>query len=478
MPGLNSENFSFAGFIAEALQTREIKKAVDSVITEIIKQWEEGNIVKLIISNPAKWIVNKCFSISEDIHPKNELLPLIKRLDLIEHIGAILPVFMNSLSEIINTIAVSLENASFDKQKQFFDNLVSSVDPEIIGQTISAFAKATDALHKNNPTFFSQKTIPEIRSLLENTDFGDLKRLVDNSEEDIHSVIQGLNDLLVEFPGKLITGLSFIPGMSNHIFFYLKDLISRLNLLPADILTDILISVFKDFDGKTIGSFINNVNELIRQVHTGSALIGEAGSPQFSEDFLKKMKSIHSEIDNELLLKAGNALIAGKVVLQKTFHILLDNDQELLKVHLQHLIHSYNSRLTVLKEKLEIIEELNEDDDSESLASVISEFNVFDLAETMNTSFFILNTLQENSPKTLQKIISEFLNTLDLDEIEKVLETIFIENNTSFRPLVRTTFPIIVNAFMECLSEENDDNDEKIDNAKNQLRQFILGKEV
>jgi hypothetical protein len=106
----------------------------------------------------------------------------------------------------------------------------------------------------------------------------------------------------------------------------------------------------------------------------GDSLLVNSGKIQLpvalTEDFLKKMKSIHSEIDNELLLKAGNALIAGKVVLQKTFHILLDNDQELLKVHLQHLIHSYNSRLTVLKEKLETIEELNEDDDSESLASV------------------------------------------------------------------------------------------------------------
>jgi len=478
MSGLNTENFSFAGFIAEALQTREIRKTVDSVITEIINQWEEGNTFKSIISNPAKWLVNKSFSKAEDIHQENELLSLVKRQGMIEHIGVILPVFIKSVSEIINTIAASLEKVPFNKQKQFFDNFVSSFDPEITGQTAKAFAKATDMLHKNNPTFFSEKTIPVIRSFIENIDFGDLRRSVDNSEEDIHSIIQGLNDLLVEFPGKLITGLSFIPCISNHIFFYLKDLSYRFNILPADILTDILISIFKEFDGKTIGSFINNVNEVIRQVHTGSALIGEAGSPQFSADLLEKMKSIQSEIDNELLLKAGNALIDGKETILKTFNTILNNDQELLKVHLQHLVLSYNSKITVLKEKLEIIDELNEDDDSESLSSVISEINIFDFAETINTSIFILNTLQKNSPKTLQKIISEFISTLDIDEIENALETIFIENNTTFRPFVRTAFPIIVDSFMESLSKENDENDEKIDNARKKFCQFIMGKEV
>jgi hypothetical protein len=435
MSFLNTEKLTFAGFIAESIQTREIRKFVDSVITEMINRWEEGNTARSIISNPAKWFVNKSFSKPEDVHQKHELLPLIKRL-------------------------------------------VSSVDPEILGQTIKAFSKATDAIHKNNPSFFSQKLMPIIRSFLKNTDFGDLRRFVDHSETDIQSMIRGLNDLLVEYPGKLITGLSFIPRFSNHFIFFLKDLTYRLNLLPADILTDILISIFKDFDGKTLGALINHVNEFIRQVHTGSALIGEAGAPQFSADLLEKLKTIQSNIDNELLLKAGNALIDGKDVLIKTFHLLLNNDQALLKVHLKHRIHSYNSKITALKEKLEMIDEFSEDDDSELLTSIISEINVFDIAETLNASFCILNALQGNAPQTLQKIISELMTTLDRDEIESLLETIFLENNSSLRPFVRTTFPIIVNGFMACLSPENDDNDEKINNARNKLRTFLMDKEV
>jgi len=472
-----SEYFSFAGFVAEALQTREIRKAIDSVITEIINQWEKGNTVKSIISNPAKWFVNKSFSKPEDSQQKNELLPLIKRLDLIEHIGVIAPVFMNGLSEIINTIAVSLENASLDKQKQFFEHLASSVNPERLAQTITAFEKATDAIHRNNPTFFSEKAIPGIRSFIENTDFSDLKKLVGHSKEDINSMVKGLNDLLVEFPGKLITGLSFIPEVSNHILIYFKDLIYRFTLLPADILTDILISLLKELDDKTIGACINNVNALIRQVHTGSALIGEPGAPKFSSDLLEKLTTIQREINNELLLKSGNALIDGKEVIQKTFNALLNNDQEFLKVHLHHLILSYNSKITVLKEKIEIIDELNEDD-SESLASIISEINVSDLAEIINTFFIILNTLQDHSPQMIQKIIFEFTNTLDLNEIESSLKTIMLDNSTSIGPLVRTMFPIIVDSLIDCLSAENDDNDEKIDNARKKVCQFIMGKEV
>jgi len=41
--------------------------------------------------------VNKSFSKPEDVHQKHELLPLVKRLDLLEHIGLILPAFIQSL---------------------------------------------------------------------------------------------------------------------------------------------------------------------------------------------------------------------------------------------------------------------------------------------------------------------------------------------------------------------------------------------
>jgi hypothetical protein len=405
MSGDHSEKISFTGFIAEALKTREIRNTIDSVITEIINQWEEGNSVKTIISNPVKWIVSKSFSKPEDNQQKNELLLLIKRLNMTKNIGDI------------------------------------------------------------------------IRSILESTDFGNLRRCADHSKEDIKSMIQDLNDLLVEFPGKLITGLSFIPLISNHVVYYLKDFIYRLNLLPADILTDILISIFKDIDAKTMGELINHVNELIRQVHTGSALIGEAGAPKFTSDLLEKMKTIQGEIDTSLLLKAGNALIDGKEVLQHTFNTLLNNDPELLKDHLQHLILSYNSKISMMKQKLELIDSLNEDDDAETLTSVISEINGGDLAETINTACFILNAVQENAPKTIQKIISDFINTLDLDEIESALETLLIENDDLFKPLVRATFPVIVNGLIARLLSKNDDDNEKIENTKNKLRQFIMGEE-
>jgi hypothetical protein len=477
MSGYHQKNLSFAGFIAQAIQTREIRNTVDSVITEMINQWEKGNAVKTVISNPVKWIVSKSFSKPEDIHQKNELFLLLKRLDITEHVGVMIPVIRNSLSEMLNTITVSLENASFDRQKKFIFNLISSVDPEIAGKFISTVAKAADAVHQHHPTFFSDTTIPGIGTFIQHTDFGDIRRFLDNSKEDITTMIQGLNDLLVAYPGKLITGLSFIPLITNHAVYYLKDLIYRLNLLPADILTDILISIFKDFDSKSVALLINHINELVRQIHTGSALIGESGSPQFGADFLEKIKTLQHEIDTELLLKAGKAIIDGKEVVQKTFNTLLDNDPKLLKVRLQQQILSYNSKIAMLKQKLELIDALNDDDDTETFASVISEMNGCDLAETINTFLLIVNALQENAPQTIQKIISEFISTLDLEEIENVLESFFIEKNELFEPLVRATFPALVNGLIESLSSKNDDNDENIERSKNKLRQFIMGEE-
>ncbi|KPA18950.1 hypothetical protein MHK_000833 [Candidatus Magnetomorum sp. HK-1] len=398
MSATHSEKFTFAGFIAEALHTKEIGNSIDAVLTEIINKWEKGNAAKSVISNPVKWFVKVSFSKPEDTIKKNELLTLI-----------------------------------------------------------------------------ISKSIPMVRAFFENTDFSDIKTFLEQSKDDFKKIIQGINTLLVEYPGKLITSLSFIPDISNHLIFYLKDLISRLNALPADILTDILLSVLKEIDPKTTARLINNFNELVRQVHTGSALIGEAGSPQFSADLIAKLRIILNEIDPELLLKAGNAIIDGKKTVISTFNNVISEDQTFLKIHLEHLMSSQNAKTEVLKEKLEKIEDLN---DEEGIKELISVLNTYDLAEIINIFFRILNELHEDSPELFQNLISEFFNTLDINEIQETFIAIFYDTGSAFRPFLRTIVPVFVKEFINCMTPEDDGNDEKIAEMQEMLRHFIMGKEI
>jgi len=95
--GIPKENFSFAGYFAEILQTKEVMNAVDSGITEVINLWGEGSTAKKFASKPAKWVIKKSFSNNTNDHKKEELLSLLKHPDLLEHISSILPTIFNNV---------------------------------------------------------------------------------------------------------------------------------------------------------------------------------------------------------------------------------------------------------------------------------------------------------------------------------------------------------------------------------------------
>ncbi len=477
MPMEQQENISFAGYFAEILQTREVKNAVDSGITEVINLWGEGSTAKKFASKPAKWVVNKSFS-NKSNGNEEELLSLLKHPDLLEHTSLILPAILNNFGEILHAMAVSLEKKPEEEQLELFSRFLTSINPEKTGKIITSLARTAGTLHQKNPQFIADSIIPGLRSLLEHTDFSELKLFLDNSKTDIHSIINGANDLAFEFPAKLVTLLSFIPGISNHVLFFLEDLIKRFNDLPADILTDILISFFKEMDGKTIGRFLNNFTEMIRQVHTGSALIGEAGAPQFSTELLKKTREIFDETDPVVLTKAVSAITDGKEVFLKTLQTIASENPEFFMGSLETLSDGKNSKIRLIKHKLELIEDLDEEDAAKAISAGISKLNTYDFAEVINSACTLFKTINEHSPIELEKLAEEFTSTIDTDEFFTCLSSITTDTIKGFRPIIRLAAPALIKEVIGSLSTEDDGNDELIEEARETLRQFILGKEV
>lgn len=476
MHEMQEEKFSLAGYVAELLQTKEVKSAVDSGITEVINLWEEGSTGRKLASKPAKWVIKKSFTNNNG--DGEDLLSLLKQPDLLEHVSSIIPTVFNNFSEIVHAMAVSLENQPPEKQLELLSRFCSTINPEKTGKIITSLARTADSLHQENPKLIADTVIPGLRSFLENTDFSDLKSFFDNSKTDIHAIINGANDLAFEFPAKLVTLLSFLPGVSNHVIYFLEDLIKRFNNLPADILADILISFFKEMDGKVIGQFVNNLTEMIRQVHTGSALIGEAGAPQFSTELLKKTREIFDKTDPAVLSKAVSAMTDGKEVFIKTLQTIASENHDFFIGSLESLSNGKNSKIRLLKHKLELIKDLNEEDAAKAISTGISKLNVYDFAEVINSACTLCNSIKEYSPSHLEKLAEEFTATLDIDELTTCLSSVMTDTMKGLRPIIRVTAPLLIKEVIGSLSDEDNGNDELINEAKETLRLFILGKEV
>ncbi len=121
---------------------------------------------------------------------------------------------------------------------------------------------------------------------------------------------------------------------------------------------------------------------------------------------------------------------------------------------------------------------MSEADAAKALAAGRSWWIAYDMAKVINSLAIIANTINEFSPGILEKLVREFINTIDFNEFGFFFDWVMNETAGTLKPLLRTTAPLIITELLGCLTLENDDNDERIEEARDMLRQFIMGNEV
>ena len=61
-------------------------------------------------------------------------------------------------------------------------------------------------------------------------------------------------------------------------------------MFHPDLLADIVISFLKELDGAAVAELGNELTEIVRKIHTGSALLGEPGRSPAPRDLLRKIQ--------------------------------------------------------------------------------------------------------------------------------------------------------------------------------------------
>ena len=475
-PSQSMKQKAFADFAAEIANTSEIRQLLNSLASDVFTTWGNKGDVRFEMAKHAKRILGRKLTQSETARQAKSLQTVLQSPYMSRHLAKAVPMLLNNLLEAIQCMAVSLENLSRAEQATFFQDLLSSIETEKIGAILTSLAKTTESVHQENPKAFSQYLSPSIKNAFSRTDFGKLKASFNGAGEDIDDFLAGINDLLFEFPAKMILIFSFLPGMGNHLLFFLEDLLKRFNALPADLLADVLISFFNEIDSSRLGRLINSLNEMVRQLHTGSALIGEPGVPKFSIELLQKTKKIMREIDPDIARKAKMAWLDGK----ETFVQALDqtSDPEQMGSRIQYLMEKRNSRVRMRQNIFNVLEHLDSDTTVDALSEGLSSWNVYELAELVNSISQTFNILQNQAPEVLQKLGQEFINTLDMDEVEESVELFSRDLGRTFRPLLRTVVPIVVKNVIGHLEPDGDMQDDAIFEMRKSLRDFILGEEV
>lgn len=471
----NNQKENVSAFLVDIINTPDVRNALIDISRHWIKNWSGSGILKQGIGKPAGWVLAKTLAASTT----DDLSSVVGNPAHIEALLNEIPRMRHGMKVLLLSVAHAVESLPIDRKKAMLDRLFSGFHADSGDPIFPSLVRTIEEVYKGDPTFFSSRTIPLVERWVAQTDFGDLKSLFDASKADIEALCCGAINILFDYPAKLVAALSMVPGGANLALSVVDQLLGHFNAMPPDVFTDLLLGMAKQLDAKALGRIFTRVNEVIRQLHTGSTLIGEMDAPQFTSDLKEKIRDFMGEIDPALTIKARNALIDGR---ETVINVLIESAEErpeLLNLWLGQLTAKRNSDIRLFKRKVQVLETLPEEDAVAAISSGISSWNAYDLAETVNTISRMMNRIHAVNPGVIESLVTEFVNTLDRHELEESMDWVCRDLGKAIRPVFRMTAPFVVRelcGFFEP-GEDDDGYDESMDQTRKHLRSLLFPKE-
>ena len=316
-------------------------------------------------------------------------------------------------------------------------------------------AQHLNELQKQNPMHLADSLEGPLREVIASTDFGEVKEMVDRAEEPIVELVRRLMGFVWDtYPAKLGTVISLVHPLGNIIVRSFKEIVKPLNGVSPDLFTDLIFSIIRSIDGRHIGELVNAVLEMVRQLHTGSLLQGEAGVPQFQMDLTQKLREILSGIDPELLVKTR--VISAEFAEERAnaFSDIHEENAALVLDVVSRFASLKNPSIRSGRRRLEVYGNLPESRFAAAVADGLYEIDTQGISEIMNTSLRMINNVHEENPDVFRRLLSELFMNIDTDALKDSVQWITRDIMEGLRPIVSEVLPVLIKG-VSALNQEN-----------------------
>ena len=464
-----------ADMVSKILHSKEFEELLQLLVPEVVNRWAGGSVARKTVSRPIERHLLRSFTRSSGQSPSLLKDPVLT-CGLLETISTSLDVLVKSLHEVAKTV----EALPSGDKKEILGQMLSNMNGAETGAILTRAARIVNEIHKTDPLFFADHFKAPFEKWVEKVDFGEIKDFADNVGPDILALVKNMNDALWNYPAKPVLLATLIPGIVNLAIGIFQDIIARFNHFPPDLLTDVLLAMFRDLDGRNIGMFVNELSEFIRKSHTGSALIGDPSSPKFPDDLSRLLEEILNTIDVKLLWKGLDAVRDGRDSVNKVWLDLLIDQPDMVVEMLKRYPAALNAGISGMNRKVALVEALPEEEVAEVAEKGISGLDLTDLADIINRVCMTANGIRKQKPDVITSMISQFTNSLDLFELEDTLRWVTKDVLDELKPVGRLIAPQIVIMLSEWLAPDENDNGygEETEKALNALQARLLNREV
>jgi len=425
-----SSNF-IAGLIAAVIRTAQFKKVACALVTEVLTAWACESRLKRALVWPVVKIVGRIFTIKEA-----------------------------------------------DQEKTPVKDYLNDADFGQVGAALTEGARAINKIHQENHLYLSEKYGPAVMAIVEHVDFGEIKEMIDTSADDFVALAGRINEGVWEYPAKMVCLLSMLPDLANIAVRSLVKTTAPINNLAPDLLTDVIISLVREIDGKSMGMLVNQLCELVRKAHTGSALLGEKGSHALPAGITRVTASVMDAVDIPLLLKSQAMLreITG-IVRASCIDILEDHPEYAVDFFQSH----FRSLVAIVRAwglKADAFERLFTGEDiSREFARGMGELDAQEMASTVGRMCALFNQVRQMTPGTIRNFLSQFFSTLDPSTAGETARWLMDDLVQSMKPLAPEIMPPVIRGIADLIAPDGEISPEMRD-ACDKLRKAFNRMEV
>ncbi len=464
--------------LAKILQTREVRQTLSNLLPDVLNVLSKDSKIGKFIMKAVGKLISRLLSRPHDIFEEKELQLLFEDDAFIRNIGEPLPDMINGLFDIIVTLTETIEEMPAAEKKDVFGDVISKIANGQTGEIITRGCRIINDIHKEDPQFFTKALAPGFQRWVESVDFGEIRELFDTSAEDGRAFIRMANHVIWQYPAKVVMFLSLIPSLVNLITDTLDISVGKLNELPPDMLTDVVLSFAREINSDSAANVLNQLTEIVRKIHTGSALLGEPGAPQLPKVLSKMIEEIVEQTDPITLWKAKIALAETKATIDQAVAASVNSKPNFKHLSMIMGPEVTNIRLKSLNHRLEQWDAEDDEEMAKSFAQHLSAYDIQEMGEVVNNALRIINRLGDERPAIFTGFAAQLTNAIDDYELAETAKRFFNGMSKEFKPMARAVVPGLVTWICDVIQPEDDEYEEDAAKAREALASLFAAEEV
>ncbi|MBP7739015.1 MAG: hypothetical protein KA369_23795 [Spirochaetes bacterium] len=374
--------------------------------------------------------------------------------------AAHVPGIINAVIAALGAFTRGLSEMPEEERRFFLKAFIENTDMGGIGGIVANLVKSLN-MERHDPAFIIEALRPKVRSVLSELDFGEIKEMADASADGIPSLVGMINEELWQYPAKMVCLLSLLPALGNILIRSSVKTLGPINEMPPDLLADVILSLVRDIDGKSIGMAVNQAFELVRKIHTGSALIGDKASHAVPAAVSRLAIDTLGEIDVSLLIKSQGMLRELRDLVRISVIQVLEDNPAIAADFFQSHFRSLVSWVRAWSQKAETFQRVFSDGDiAREFARGMGDLDAQEMAAALSAVCGLFNQVRQLSPGTIKSFLSQFFSALDERVLAETARWLVDDVVQSMKPVAPEIMPPVINGLAELIAPDGEMSDE------------------